>query len=180
MRKSSRRLAVSSMMTALAVTAMLLGSVIPAATFCCPAVAGLMLVPVAVECGRRMAVGAWLAIAALSLILCPDKEAALLFAFAGWYPVAKWRLDAIRSRWLRPVLKLLLLDAALGLMALTIWYVLRMDEIMADYAEMTRAVLIAFIVLGNITLLLYDRLLGSVLVVYVRKLRPRLFGQGDR
>ena len=49
MSERSRRIAVGGLMTALAVAAMLLGGVIPAATFCCPAIAGLTLIPVVAE-----------------------------------------------------------------------------------------------------------------------------------
>ena len=41
MNTSSRRIAVSGMMVALGAAVMLLGGVIPIATFCCPAIAGL-------------------------------------------------------------------------------------------------------------------------------------------
>ncbi len=176
MRDRSRKIAVGGMMTALAVAVMLLGGVIPAATFCCPALAGILLLPVVSECGHRVALGAYAAIAALSLMLCPDKEAALLFAFVGYYPVIKWRLDAMPRKWLRRALKFVILDGAIALMYLSIFYVLRLDQIMADYAEMTRALLAVFVILGNVTLVLYDRLLSIAAVVYVRKLRPRLFG----
>ncbi len=172
----SRRIAVGGMMTALAVAAMLLGGVIPAATFCCPAIAGILLLPVVAECGHRVALGAYAAIAALSLILCPDKEAAMLFAFVGYYPVIKWRLDAMQRSWLRRLLKFLILDGALAVMYLSIFFVFRLDAIMAGYADMTRVMLVVFILLGNITLAMYDRLLSIVAVVYVRRLRPRLFG----
>ena len=177
MGERSRRIAVGGMMTALAVAAMLLGGVIPAATFCCPAIAGLMLLPVVAECGTRFALGAYAAIAALSLILCPDKEAALLFAFVGYYPVVKWRIDGIRRPWPRRALKLALLNGAIALMYLLIFFVLRLDQIMADYADMTRWMLVAFVILGNVTLALYDRLLTIMAVVYLKKLRPRLFGR---
>ena len=178
MNRNSRRLAVGGMMVALAVAVMLLGGVIPAATFCCPALAGVLLLPVVAECGRRMALGAYVAIAALSLILGPDKEAALLFAFAGYYPVVKWNLDRIRNRWLRRGLKALILNGAIALMYALVFFVLRLDQIMADYADMTRAMLIAFVLLGNVTLALYDRMLAVMAFVYLKKLRPRLFGHG--
>ena len=177
MRDRSRRIAVGGMMTALAVAVMLLGGVIPAATFCCPALAGLLLLPVMVECGPRVALGAYVAIAALSLILCPDKEAALLFAFVGYYPVIKWRLDGMKHKWLRRGLKFLILNGAIAAMYLLIFFVLRLDQIMADYADMTRVMLVAFILLGNLTLALYDRMLGVMAVVYINRLRPRLFGR---
>ena len=93
MNRNTRRIAVSGMMAALATVILLMGGVIPAATFVGPALAGIVLIPVLVEGGRRMALGAWLAVSALALMLCADKEAALLFGFLGWYPAVKWPLD---------------------------------------------------------------------------------------
>ena len=177
MGKNSRRIALGGMMVALATAVMLLGGVIPAATFACPALAALALIPMVFDCGERLAWAGWVGIAALSLMLCPDKEAALLMAFAGWYPVAKWRLDRIRAKWPRRALKFALLNAALAAMYAMIYWVFRMDEIVAEYREMSRAMLVAFVVMGNVALALYDRLLTVMAVLYLKRLRPRLFGR---
>ena len=175
MNKQTRRVAVSGMMVALATAILLMGGVIPAATFVGPALAGLLLVPVLAEGGRRMALGAWLAISALSLMLCADKEAALLFAFLGWYPPMKWTLDARLPGWRGLPVKLLLWNLCAGAMAALIFFVFRMDQVIAEYKEMSRAMLAVFILLANVTLVLYDRLLDIMAVVYIRKLRPKLF-----
>ena len=177
MGKNTRRVAVSGMMVALATAILLMGGVIPAATFTGPALAGLLLVPVLAEGGRRMALGAWLAISALGLMLCADKEAALLFAFLGWYPAMKWPLEARLKSWPRVAVKLLLWNLCAGAMAALIFFVFRMDQVIAEYREMSRAMLIVFILLANVTLLIYDRLLGIMAVLYVNKLRPKLFKQ---
>ena len=50
-----------------------------------------------------------------------------------------------------------------------------MEQVIAEYREMGRAMLIAFILLGNVTLLLYDRLLAIMAALYIRRLRPKLF-----
>ena len=175
MNKTTRRIAVSGMMVALAVAILMMGGVIPAATFVGPALAGLMLIPVFAEGGQKLALGAWLAISALSLILCADKEAALLFAFLGWYPAMKWTLDARLPGWMGLPLKLLLCNACAVAMMALVFFVLRMDQVVAEYREMGRVMLVAFILLANVTMVLYDRLLSIMLVVYVRKLRPKLF-----
>ena len=60
MNNQTRRLAVSGMMAALSTAILLMGGVIPAATFVGPALAGIMLVPVLAEGGRRMALAAYL------------------------------------------------------------------------------------------------------------------------
>ena len=175
MRKHTRQIAVSGMMAALATAVLMMGGVIPAATFAGPALAGLMLIPVFAEGGQKLALGAWLAISALSLILCADKEAALLFAFLGWYPAMKWKLEEKLKGWKGVPVKLVIWNACAGAMAAMIFFVLRMDQVIAEYREMSRAMLIAFILLGNVTLLLYDRLLAIVAALYIRRLRLKLF-----
>ena len=174
--QSSRKLAVSGMMVALGSVVMLLGGVIPLATFCCPAAAGLALIPLALDCGRSYGLSAWAAIGLLSLMLCPDKEAALLFVFLGWYPVVKWPIEMkLRRPWLRRALKLLMWNAAIAAMYSMIFFVLRLDQIMADYQDMTRLMLLFTLLLGNVTLAVYDILLARFAVLYVRRLRSRLF-----
>ena len=176
MNKSSRRIAVSGMMVALGTAVMLLGGVIPVATFCCPAIAGLALIPVALDCGRVYALSAWGAMGLLSLILCPDKEAALLLVFLGWYPVMKWPIEArFKKPWPRRLLKLLLWNACIGAMYGLIFFVFRLDQIMADYADMTRLMLVAMLLLGNATLIAYDIVLGRFTIIYILRLRGKLF-----
>ena len=178
MNRSSRRMAVSGMMVALGTAAMLLGGLIPIATFCCPAIAGLALIPLALDCGRAHALSGWAAIAVLSLMLCPDKEAALLFAFLGWYPVMKWPLDArLRRKWPRRLVKLALWNLCLAAMYALIFFVLRLDQLVAEYRQMGLVMGAAMLLLGNATLALYDIALVRYALLYVRRLRPRLFGR---
>ena len=175
MKNNTHKIALGGMMTALAAAVMLMGGVIPAATFCCPALAGLALIPLVVDCGKRMSWGAYAAISALSLMLCADKEAALLFCFLGYYPIVKWRFDRIprpAPRWLA---KLGLWTAAVGSMYALIFFVLRLDQVMADFQDLTRITLILTIVLGYVTLALYDRFLAIFAVLYIRRWRPKLF-----
>ena len=177
MRANSRKIAVSGMMVALGAAVMLLGGVIPLATFCCPALAGLALIPLVFDCGRTLAWCGWAAIALLGLMLCPDKEAALLFAFLGYYPVLKWDIDVkfARRPWLRRFVKLLLWNVAVGAMYALIFFVLRLDEIMADYMDATLAMTLLTLLMGNVTLALYDVALVRFASIYIVRFRPKLF-----
>ncbi|MBE5773082.1 MAG: hypothetical protein E7337_04020 [Clostridiales bacterium] len=179
MKTNTRKLALCGVMCALAVVIMLLGGVVTIATFCCPALAGLVLIPLVVECGKRMALGAWVAISLLSLMLCPNKEAALLFTFLGYYPVVKWQLDTIKHKWKRRGLKILILNASIAVMYSLIFYVLRIDQIMADYQDVTQVTFVLMVLLGNLTLYLYDRMLFIGAWLYIKKYRAKLFGQHD-
>lgn len=172
--KNSRKIALTGMLCALAAVFMMLGGTIPLATFCCPALAGLMLVPVFVECGEKLSWCAYAAIAALSLMLCPDKEAALLFVFLGYYPILRWRLEQIRAGALRVIAKLGVFNLAVGLTYLLLIFLLRMDRLLQEYREMGFILTAACLVLGNITLLVYDKLLAVMTALYVYKLRDKL------
>ena len=66
-RGKSTEIALCGMMTALAVVILCLGGLIPAATFCCPVLASLVLLPVMQRWGRRDAVLVWAASAILGL-----------------------------------------------------------------------------------------------------------------
>lgn len=179
MNQASRKIAVRGMMTALGTAVMLLGGVIPVATFCCPILAGLVLLPLVFDCGRTHALSAYAAIALLSIMLCPDKEAALLFTFLGYYPVVKWDFDRkIKHRWLRRIAKLALWNTAIGSMYALVFYVLRLDQILADYRDITRFMTVVMLLMGNFTLALYDFVLVRMAFLYMARLRGLLFRSG--
>ena len=51
---------------------------------------------------------------------------------------------------------------------------LHMDAIVAEFREMGMGLLIGFVILLDICLLMYDRLLIPLTIVYTKKLRPKL------
>ena len=95
-------------MAALAVVFMALGGMIPIATFVCPMMCMLLLRFVLSVCGKRIAWAWYGAVALLSVLLGPDKEAAILFVALGYYPILKPRLDAMKFGL---VLKILLFNS---------------------------------------------------------------------
>ena len=85
MKEKSRKMALCGVLCALSTVCMLLGGIIPFATFCCPALAAALLTPLLFEAGDKMTLAAYAAVAVLSLLLCPDREAALPFSALGYY-----------------------------------------------------------------------------------------------
>ena len=157
-RGKSTEIALCGMMTALAVVILCLGGLIPAATFCCPVLASLVLLPVMQRWGRRDAVLVWAASAILGLLLGPDKEAAALYAALGYYPAIRAGLDRKRPA-LRWALKLLLFNGAtIALYALLI-FVLGLNALVEEYRATGTALLIATLALGNVVFVIYDFLL---------------------
>jgi hypothetical protein len=93
-------MALGGMLTAVSVVIMCLGSVIPINTYVCPVLCILVTRPVLDRCGRRIGWCYYLATAILSLLLAPDREAALVYAFLGYYPMIRpWfqKLGPIRQ-----------------------------------------------------------------------------------
>ena len=172
--KRTKKMALAGMLCALAVVVMLLGGVIPLATFVCPAVAGLMLIPIFVECGEKFCYGAYVAVAALALILCADKEAALVFAFLGYYPALRWRIEQIRSMALRVIVRLAVFNISIGIMYALIIWVFQMQAIIKEMQEMGIVLNAVTLLIGNVTLLMYDRVLKVFTSIYIHKLRDKL------
>ena len=110
--RTSFRVAFCGVLAALMVVIMLLGTMIPATEYLCPALAGVLSIPVVWEFGGKTSGLLYAAVALLSLILAPNKEAALFFVLLfGWYPLARPKLQHLKAKALRVVLKLVLFNA---------------------------------------------------------------------
>ena len=156
-RDKSRRMALCGVLAALAVVLLSAGAIIPFATFCCPILAMLCMLPAVEEYGGKSAIVLYAAVALLALLMAPDKEAAAIFLFIGFYPIVKPKLDGMRGRWLW---KGLLFNSAIGIMYYLLIHLLGMNEIAGEYAEMGFILTAILLVLGNVTFFLLDYTLG--------------------
>ena len=95
--RKSRDMALCGCLCALAVVIMSLGTLIPMATYCCPVLASFVLLPVMLVCGKKLSWVLYGAIAILSVLLAPDKEAAAIFVALGYYPIVKPWFDAMNA-----------------------------------------------------------------------------------
>ena len=86
-------MALGGVLAAVCVVMMGLGGMIPIATYVCPVAVMLVEQIVLKICGRKIAWAWYGAVAILSLLICPDKEAAFVFLFLGFYPILKIRFD---------------------------------------------------------------------------------------
>lgn len=145
------------MLAALAVAVMSLGTIIPIATYVCPMFCALLLQVVLKTCGSRIALAWYGAVALLSVLLAPDKEAAAVFVFLGYYPIVKPRLDRRKGKWLW---KGLLFNGSVCLMYFLLIRLLGLEQLTQEWSEMGIGMLIVLLVLGNVTFFLLDRLLG--------------------
>lgn len=150
-------IALGGVMAALAVVIMSFGGLIPVATYVSPMLCALLLQLVLKTCQERIAWAWYGAVALLSCLLSPDKEAAAVFVFLGYYPIVKPKLDNRKGKWLW---KGLLFNISVGVMYFLLLKVLGMDELSAEFADMGFWMLAVLLILGNVTFFLLDRLLG--------------------
>lgn len=173
-RQQSSKMAFCGLMVALSVVLMLTSGLIPVMTYCAPMLSGILLLPILAEYGKKTAWTAFAATAIIALILGTDKEAAFFFIFFGYYPILKWEIDRIRKKPLRLGAKLLVFNASFLLMYAFLGFILRMDAVIAEFSGMGSFALLAFALMFNACMSLYDRLMLPLLILYAKKLRPRL------
>jgi len=173
-REQSKRIAFCGLTAALSVALMLTGGLIPIATYCAPMAAGILLLPVMLEYGKKSAWTAYAAVALITLLMGVDKEASFFYLFIGYYPLLKWEIERKKNKKLRLLCKLLVFNAAVIIMYLVLGFLLNMNALIQEFTQMGAALLLLFLAMLNACLLLYDRLLLPMVYLYVNRIKPRL------
>ena len=153
-------IALGGILAALAVVIQCMGTMIPVATFVCPMLCMLLLKVVLIRCGGRIGWAWYGAVAVLGALLAPDKEAAAVFVFLGFYPIIKPKMEALPGKWLW---KVLYFNAAILIMYGLLMHVFGIAQIADEFAELGTAMTVVTLLLGNVTFFLLDRLLGKKL-----------------
>ena len=83
----SRKIALSGVFGSLAAVLMRMGGILPLATYVAPALAGILIVPVAIEFGIKTGYVLYAAIGLLSLFVVPKRKCSLRSCFlVGFIP----------------------------------------------------------------------------------------------
>ena len=173
-RRQSLMVAFCGMAAGLSVVIMLLGGVIPAATYAVPMLCGLILLPVLLEFGPKAAWTVYIAVSLLALMLGFDKEAAFFYIFMGYYPIVKWKIERVPAKWKKLLIKIVLFSVSMGLMYGLLALLFPMAAFMQEFQEMGLWMSVAFAVMYLFCMLAYDRLLLPLSMIYVNRIRPRL------
>lgn len=173
--KTSKRVALGGVFSALSLLMMFLSGVFPFAEYTCPAIAGIMLIPLVIEINKKTAYIAYVIVAVLSVFIVPNKEAAVLFVvILGYYPVLKSTLEKIKNRKLEFVVKLVAFNVALVIAYIVLIYFLGMTELVGEFNSFIKYGIIVFWVLANVAFVLYDYALTGLIGMYLEKIRPKI------
>ncbi len=173
-RQKSAMVAFCGMAAGLSVVVMLLGGVIPIATYAVPMLCGTLLLPILIEFGKTAAWTTFFSVAALALLLGFDKEAAFFYLFIGYYPIVKWPMDRIKPKGKRLACKALLFAGSIGVMYGLLYLLFPLEAMIQEWREMGLVLSIAFIIAYVGCMFLYDGLLIRLLPVYANRIRPKM------
>lgn len=155
-RTPAANIALGGVLAALAVVIMGMGTLIPVATYVCPMLSALILQLVLKICGNRIAWAWYGAVSLLSLLLAPDKEAAVVFLVLGYYPILKPKLDSRKGKWFW---KGIFFNSVILSTYWMLMHVLGFDALALEFSEMGMVLSGMMLLLGNVTFFLLDRLL---------------------
>lgn len=131
-RFSAKPVALGGVLAALALVLMCFVGLIPVATYICPMLCILICAVVLQYCGRRIAWAWYGAVAILALLLGPDLEAKILFLALGYYPLILPVFQKLRPQRLW---KHLYFNAVILLVYSALFYVMGIDELLAEFQE---------------------------------------------
>ncbi len=154
----AKQMALGGIFAALAVVIMSFGGMIPSATFVCPMMCCLILQIVRKLCGDKVAWAWYGAVAILSLLMGPDKEAAAVFVFLGYYPIIKPKFDRSRLKW---VWKILYFNIVILAMYWLLIHLFGMAQLAAEWKELGFVMTAVMLLLGNVTFFLLDNVLDK-------------------
>lgn len=172
----ARKMALGGIFSAVSVLIMLMGGMLPIATFSAPAFAGLCIIPIIAELGTKLALIAYAAISILSFLLVPDREMVLFFILLlGYFPVIQPYLQKIKNHILRYIIKLALFNASLAIIYAILLTLFTTPEAMQQLLHYSWWMLAGMLILANITFILYDILIDKVRIIYKYRIQNRFF-----
>ncbi|MDD6011252.1 MAG: hypothetical protein PUC33_00215 [Oscillospiraceae bacterium] len=170
----SAKTAIGGMSVALSVVLML-ATVIGIWTYALPAIAGLLIMFCVIELNKKWAAGVFAAVSILSLILLPNKEAAVFYTcFFGCYPIIKAILESKLPRVAEYILKFAVFNVGILLAGVIMvkLFGMPMAELLGTEGEQGAWVKYALpltIAVGNVTFLAYDFMLTFEAALYIRR-----------
>ncbi len=175
-KNSSMKIALCGMTGALCITFLLMGFLFPFATYASPAAAACLLMPIVYEYRQKTAFTLYIAVSFLAFMLVPETEAVFMFIFVfGLYTVLKFSIDKIKSKPLRYFAKFVYINLSLAVSYGLLLIVFPVAVLVNEFAGYTMGFMILLVILFNITFFIYDKAVEKVLIIYVYRLRPKLF-----
>lgn len=143
-----------------------------------PAFAALITIFCVIELNKKWALGVYAGAAIISVLIVPNKEAAILYAaFFGYYPILKAIFESkIKSRVLEYILKFLVFNVSVIISYAILVKVMGMpfDKLMGitdKESLLGRYGVPLFLALGNFAFIVLDFYYGFMATLYVKRMQ---------
>ncbi len=169
----SAKTAIGGMVTALSVV-ILMPTALDLFVYALPAMAGMLTMFCVVELNRKWSIGVYTAVSLISLLLVPNKEAAIMYvAFFGYYPIVKSVLESKLPKIPEYICKFLIFNLSVICAYAVLIKLLGMpfDELMGiteDDGLLKRFAVPVMLLLGNLVFIVFDIALTRIVTVYLR------------
>lgn len=170
----TKSLAFCGILSALSVVIMLT-TLIPYLDFSIPVIASCLIAVIMIEINFRWAILSYFTVSALSLLLCNNKEAAMMYVgIFGFYPVIKALCESkIKIRLVEYLLKFLYFNIAIALSYAIIIYIFSIPfEGLEDLGKFAIPIILTVL---NGMFILYDIALSRVISLYIIKFKGKFF-----
>lgn len=168
----SAKTAIGGMITALSVV-ILMPTALDLFVYALPAMAGMLTMFAVIELGKKWSIGVFAAVSLISILLVPNKEAAVMYlAFFGYYPIAKAFLESKLPKVPEYICKFLLFNVSVVAAYAVLIKIFGMpfDELMGlteDDGLLKRFAVPIMLGLGNLVFIVFDIALTRIVTVYL-------------
>lgn len=175
MQNISYRIALGGIISSLCLLCMFLTGVFPVLYITLPMIAGILMMIMSVEITPSWAYLTFFATGILSVFVTFDKEAALLYILLfGHYPVTRQFIEKIKFPPLRLTVKLIIFNVCI----LSEFYIavsfLGITELYEQLMKNGKPAVAGILIFVNFICLIYDYSLDSMLLIYTKKIKPKL------
>lgn len=175
MKKNSYRIALGGIVSSLCLLCMFLTGVFPLLMYALPAVAGVLMIIIVLDVGRRWAYTTYASVSLLSLLIAPDKEAAMMFiGFFGFYPILKSSLEKIKPIVFEYILKFIVFNVAIITSYYVITFVFGITDMLEEFGDYGKYGALIILGIGNIVFIVYDIALTRLISSYINWFRPKI------
>lgn len=167
--------ALGGIISALVLLMMFMSTMFPAFDMAIPTFAGFLMVVIIIEAGTKWAVTAYFSCAALSMLMTPDYEAVLLFIlFMGYYPILFVYIKKLKPFILRMAVKLMIFNAAVFVYAMCFKFIFTSVDLLEGMENFGDMAVPALLGLANLFFIVYDNLLGMLILMYSGWFRKKI------
>ena len=175
MNKSTKKIALSAILSAVGVIFLLMGSLVQVLDLSSAALAGFVIVLAVIEIGGKYPALIYLVISIISVLILPYKLPAVFFiAFGGVYPMLKAQFEK-RHPAVSWVLKFSLFNIILWLLIFFIRLLVSRELInLGENIDFLKNFEIIIFLVANSAFLLYDIAMTRIINIYIVKVRKLL------